>query len=338
MRYPAFIILAAAVGCATEEGFEATANTAALTSPTVTIDVGAPSATIVSVIPMRFDSEGSISWVGTALATADVQDGVAVVTLPARAPARHLDSADRKAPVSYGIFARASDAEGAAAEYIAVGTEMITYLPARRDGNGRGWYITSVDADGELDYASTDAEIVLGADMEVVKELEISGNQGSLQSAGEFSYKLAFFGDEGVVSGWTTDIVNEWSVSLDSVPPGAPGEELGFRALNLEPAVFIDEDMTGDYSAEDSVVAGLCVGRDEVAAVYVSPAYNPTTAWAIKQASYGTGWGVYSVSADGLMRVGNAADITFSVHADCGEALGGEADGGEAPSEEEPAQ
>lgn len=337
MRYSAFIIVAAAVGCATEDGFEATANSAALTSPTVSITVGAASATHVMVVPMRFDSEGDIAWVGSALATGDVQDGVASITLPVRAPARHIDSADRKAPVSYGIFARTTDEEGAAAEYVAVADEMITYLPSRRDGNARGWYVTSIDADGELDYASTDAEIWLGADMEPVKELSISGNQGSLQSAGEVAYKLAFFTDEGAVRGWGADIAGEWSVSFEAVPPGAPGEELGFRAQNVEPAVYIDEDMSGDYSDEDSVVATICAGRDEMAAVYVSPAYNPSSAWMIHESGYGTGWGIYAVSPDGLSRIGNAGAMTFSAHSDCAAALGGEGPS-EPPAEEEPEQ
>jgi hypothetical protein len=332
MRLPA-ILFFATVACAPSEEFVATASSAGLSSPTLSIGVAASAASTVYVIPVRFDEEGAITWSGSALASAAIEEGVATVTLPARAPGRHLDPADRRAPIHYVVYARATDDDGSPEEYVGVGQESVVYYPVKGDGLARGWYVASTDASGEVDYASTDHGISVSDGMNPAKEVAMSGTVGDLGSDEGALYRMAFIGDEGMVPGWMVDVTAEWTYTFSDLPPVAATETMGFATRTVTPTVWIDGDADGLVDDEEPIVGSVCFGADPVVAIYVDKPYNPPEAWAISSASFGTAWGLYAMTASGPSPIAGASSTSFAANFDCAMAVAGE-DGGGKESEE----
>ncbi len=321
MRISAFVIVLATVGCSAEESFDFDSTSAALASPTVTVNVDARSGSQVSIIPVRFDGENEISWAGSAIASGDVVDGVATMTLPSRAPGRHLNPEDRKAPVTYAVFARSVDEEGMASAYVGVGSATVTYLPTKKDGNARGWYVTSYDKDGELDYGSTDVDIDVSGAIEPIGQVSIGGSKGDLGEPSDFEYRIGMMSDEGPIAGWTTALEDEWSLTFSGAVDVEPSDDMGFLATIITPAVYIDEDQDKEMGAEDPVVGSLCSGADPIVAVQVGVAYSPSAAWAVSSAQFGTGWGIYAMGEGGLRHIENPETLTFAANADCAAAM-----------------
>ncbi len=329
MRISAFVIVLGAVGCSVEEGFDADSTSAALASPTVTVYVGPMSASQVSIIPVRFDENDEVTWAGSAIASGDVVEGVATLTLPSRAPGRHLDPADRKAPVTYAVFARSVDEEGMAAAYVGVGASTVTYLPAKKDGNTRGWYVTGYDKDGEFDYGSTDVPIEVGDEIEPIGQVSIAGTRGDLGEPSDFEYRIGMMSDEGPVEGWTTALEAEWSLTFSGAVDVEPGDAMGFLATIITPAVYIDQDQDKEWSETDPVVGSLCSGADPIVAVQVGIAYSPSAAWSVSSKHFGTGWGIYAAGEGGLRKIDDPGALGFAANADCAAAMEGGGEEGE---------
>ncbi|MBM4392303.1 MAG: hypothetical protein FJ090_14375 [Deltaproteobacteria bacterium] len=270
---------------------------------------------------MRFGDGNEVSWAGSATASGDVVDGVATMTLPSRAPGRHLDPSNRKAPVTYAVFARSVDEEGKASAYVGVGSATVTYLPIRTDGNGRGWYVTSYDQDGELDYGSTDVEIEVSDAIEPTAEVNIVGTKGELGEPSDFEYRIGMMSDEGPIVGWTTVLEEEWNLSFSGAVDLEPSDDMGFLATIITPAVYLDEDQDKEMSAADPVVGSLCSGADPIVAVQVGVAYNPSAAWAISDAGFGTGWGIYAMREGVLQHLNNPETLKFPANANCADAV-----------------
>jgi hypothetical protein len=303
------------LACSTSE-FNAEETESALTiGPSVRI-MSPLDGESVSLYAVRTDADGSTSYVGTRIRNAVVKEGVATITLPARAARRDKDPEDSAAPVSYVAMSHGTAEGGAADGFSGVSREMISYYTGR-DGSGRsGWYVVNVE-DGEAHFARTDKTVTIDAQIAPVESVTLSGSRGRLV----IDAKLGFITDEGPVEGADFGFGEEGS--FEYIMSGEPatvqeGEDGSlYQVMNM--VAFGDEDHDGAWGPEEAMVGEVCFGLSSIFLEWREPAQSAAQALAMARSGAKSGWRTYARSEEGPLGMG---DAELSAQESCSAAVG----------------
>lgn len=318
MRQPSLVLALATAACAPDAGpSPADDSVEPPASTPFVVGVESTGATEVALIPVALDADGAVVGAGEALAVANLDDREASFALPAQPPPHHRDGSDRMATVNYGVFARAPADDGNGYDYVAAGDTLLAYVSAKRTGVAEGWYLLGEDESGNTTYDDVAAGTWIAATDESTDTLALQGGAGSLPTDGAEAYHVGFFDTLGRISGDSSEVMGQWSITFDGPPSGHSDRSLGFEAVILHPGVFVDSDGSGTWSRLDPVVATICAGIDEVMVIYTVPPSDPATLWALKDQELVAGWGAYSERPNGLHRLVGAEMGGFMASAEC---------------------
>lgn len=306
-------------GCANPADDSVDATDAALApapaGPTVKVAFEGEN-TVIYAYPIRLDDEGNPDWIGSALASGTVKDGLAALTLPARAPARDKDSAHPNNPIFYFFFDRQLDESGTPAEFLGVSTDQLAYFNGK-DKKRSGWYVMT-PREGKPAFASTDRIVQMDDGIRPSAGVTLSGKVGSV---GPGDVKLGFEYDKEPVASedWTAEMNEEFTFQATGLPPEGETLDDGSVSSTLIPHAFLDENEDGVWAANEASVGSICAGANSVVVTYLTPATQLERAFLLARGHEKTGWNAFATSEDGLRPV--PADAEFVAHGDCAEAF-----------------
>jgi hypothetical protein len=294
------------LACSTSE-FSPEETEAGLSSgPTVTIKSSLEGRT-VSLYAVRFDEEGTITYLGSRIRHAAVSDGEAEITLPERAARRDRDPSKPSAPVSYVAFLHTTAEDGSPDSFVGVSREFISYYTGR-DGSGKsGWYVVTVE-EGEVDYARTDRVVSMDSSIAPVESVDIAGTRGALGPTA----KVGLITAEGPVDAeyWGFTEEGTFKVSLSGEPAVTETYDDGSRFQVMNVVAFGDDDLDNAWGPEEELVGSVCYGLNSIFVEWREPASSPDQAWGMKMGGITTGWRAYARTEEGSFRLGGDMMLT----------------------------
>lgn len=272
--------------------------------------------TLVSAYPVRFDEEGEITWIGSALATGTVKDGLAAVKLPTRAPMRDRDSAHPGEPIYYYFFVQQLDEVGTPAEFLGVGVDRLVFFNGK-DRKRSGWYVMT-PGEGRATFSSTDRIVQMDDGIRPSPGVNIVGRPGTVGSG---PLMLGFEHDREHVTtdGWVSEVTDQFYFHIEGDPPVGETLDDGSISASLRPSVFLDINEDGVWDSDEISVGAICAGSESVSVSYLSPITQIQKAIMFARSHTVTGWHAYAMGEEGPRLL--PAETEFVAHGNCAEAF-----------------